>query len=213
MSPVAHLQFGWWFAHWGDFTRRERAAIALAGAAADLDGIAFVVGSDLYYRSHHILFHNLGSTLAVAALAGLFLWRRPRAWLLLIFSFAMHVLEDYLTVGWPQYPWQPFSAVALNLTHHLPNWLVQGLFQVAAMVFILGVTVWIYLRHQRTPVEILSPALDRLLVNYAVLPWRNFCAQCKRRAHFRCAGCARTLCSAHAHVAAGLEPRCSSCSA
>lgn len=213
MSPVAHLQFGWWFAHWGNFTRGERAAIALAGAAPDLDGIFFVAGQEAYYRYHHVLLHNLGATLAVFALAGLFYWRRPRVWLLVSFAFALHMVEDYATVGWAQHPWQPFSAAAVNLTDHLPNWLVQGVFQVTAMAFILAMTVWIYMRHRRTPLEILSPALDRLVVNYAVLPWRHTCRDCKRRAQFRCEECDGVFCGDHAKPAARLAVQCASCAA
>ncbi len=111
------------------------------------------------------------------------------------------------------HPWQPLSAAAVNLSSHLPNWLVQGVFQVAAMVFILGVTVWIYLRHGRTPLEIISPRLDRLVLNYAVLPWRQACAECSRRAHFRCEGCAKAFCSGHAKAGSGLVARCEACAA
>jgi membrane-bound metal-dependent hydrolase YbcI (DUF457 family) len=212
VSPIGHLQFGWWFAHWGEFSRGERAAIALAGVGPDLDSASLVVGGEGFYRYHHILFHNVGATLAAAVLAGLFLWRRPRVWLLVVFAFAAHMLEDYLTVGWDQFLWQPFNASAVNLSHHLPNWLVQGVFQITAMVFILGMTVWIYLRHQRTPLEILSPALDSLVVNYAVLPWRNRCAVCGRRAHFRCDHCGHSFCATHSKASRRLEVQCVDCS-
>ncbi len=212
LSPVGHLQYGWWFAHWGQFNRRERAAIALAGVGPDLDGLSLLAGGDAFHRYHHILFHNLGATLVAAVIAGLLFWRRPVVWLLMVFAFGVHVVEDYVTVGWNQYPWQPFAAGSVNLADHLPNWLVQGVFQAAAMVFILGMTVWIYLRHGRTPLEIISPALDRLLVNYAVLPWRNRCAYCGQRAHFRCDRCGQTSCAAHGKVGRGLAVRCSACS-
>jgi len=210
LSPVAHLQYGWWFAHWGEFDRRERAAIALAGAAPDLDGLSLLAGNDAFHRYHHILFHNLGAVLGVATLAGILFRRRPFAWLLTVFAFAMHPVEDYVTVGWAQFPWRPFAASAVNLADHLPAWLVQGVFQTVAMLFILGMTVRIYLRHGRTPLEILSPALDRLLVNYAVLPWRHKCVECSGRAHFCCEQCGKAVCGAHARTA-GLTVRCAGC--
>lgn len=212
MSPVAHLQFGWWFAHWGDFSRRDRAIITLAGVGPDADGIFIFGGQDVYYRYHHILFHNVGATLAVLALAGLFLWSRPRVWLLTTFAFAAHVVEDYITVGWNQHPWLPFSDAPVNLSNLLPNWLVQGVFQITTMVFVFSVTVYIYLRHQRSPLEILSPSLDRLLLNYAVLPWGHTCRSCARRAHFRCNTCGGTFCPAHAKTTSGLGVVCEACS-
>ena len=212
MSPVAHLQFGWWFAHWGNFSRRERAVIALAGLAPDADGVFVFGGQDVYYRFHHIQFHNVGAALAVLLLAGVFFWRRPRVWLLIGFAFAAHLVEDYITVGWNQHLWLPFSSSPVNLADHLPNWLVQGVFQAVTMVFILAVTVYIYRRHGRTPIEILSPALDRLLLNYVVLPWRHTCRACPRRARFRCDQCRRDFCPDHARPMASLAVRCTTCS-
>jgi hypothetical protein len=213
MSPIAHLQYGWWFAHWGEFGRRERAAIALAGAGPDLDGLSLLAGGDAFHRYHHILFHNIGATLGVCVLAGILFWRKPMVWLLVTFAFGVHVVEDYITVGWDQLPWQPFSASVVNLSHRLPNWMVQGLFQVVAMVFIFGMTVWIYARHQRTPLEIISPALDRLILNYAVLPWRTRCSACEHRAHFHCENCGRSYCVSHGAVSGSLKFTCSECRA
>jgi len=213
VSPIGHLQYGWWFAHWGKFSRLERGAITLAGVSPDLDGLMLLAGGDAFARYHHLLFHNVGFVLVVAVLGGLLFWRRPRVWALVVFASAAHVLEDYLTVGWNQYPWKPFNASAVNLADHLPTWLVQGLFQVLAMLFILGVTVWIYLRYRRTPIEMLSPALDRLLVNYAVLPWRHACSQCARRAHFRCDVCGQAVCGNHGRFGPGLGIRCLVCAA
>ncbi len=213
MSPIGHLQYGWWFAHWGEFRRPERAAIALAGVAPDLDSLSLLVGGDASHRYHHILLHNVGATLAAVALAIAVFWRRPRLWALVGFAFAMHVVEDYVTVGWDQLPLEPFNATVVNLSRQLPNWLVQDVFQVTAMLFILVMTVWIYLRQQRTPLEIISPALDRLLLNYAVLPWKNRCACCGRRAHFRCDHCALDFCASHSRVGRNLKVRCGACAA
>jgi hypothetical protein len=108
-------------------------------------------------------------------------------------------------------PLEPFSASVINLSHQLPNWLVQGVFQVTAMVFILGMTVWIYMRHQRTPLEIISPELDRILVNYAVLPWKNRCASCSHRAHFQCGQCRRCFCTSHSRVGSNMQVTCTTC--
>jgi len=205
------LQYGWWFAHWTDINRRERAAIALAAAAPDLDGLALFGGGDAYYRYHHILFHNAGSTLAVIPLAGIFFWKRPLVWLLVVFAFAMHMVEDYFTVAWPMRPWEPFSAMVTNLATHVPTWMVQGVFQFAAILFILAMTVWIYRRHHRTPLEIISPAFDRLIIGYAVLPWQNRCAECNHRAHFRCDGCGRMVCANHGKIKRGFKVQCRIC--
>jgi membrane-bound metal-dependent hydrolase YbcI (DUF457 family) len=205
------LQYGWWFAHWRKLDRRDRAAVALAGAACDLDGLSLLAGGDAYYRYHHILFHNVGSLLVIAALAGLFFWRKPWVWLLVAFSFGMHVVEDYFTVPWNMQPWRPFASTVVNLGQHVPGWVVQYVFQSVAMAGIVAITVWIYLRYQRTPIEIISPALDRLILNYAVLPLKNRCASCTAKAHFRCGRCARTFCAKHITVNRGCEAHCPEC--
>ena len=211
MSPIGHLQYGWWFAHWGKFGRRERAIIALAGAGPDLDGLSLLAGSDAFHKYHHILFHNVGAVAGAMVIAGALLWRKPMALLLTVFAFAMHVVEDYVTVGWIQYPWRPISGSAVNLADHLPNWVVQGAFQYTAMAFIVGMSVWIYIRHRRTPLEIISPALDRLIVYYAVLPWRHRCTSCANRAHFRCDRCDKDFCATHSRVGSRLQILCVGC--
>ena len=211
MSPVGHLQYGWWFAHWSEFGRRERAIIALAGAGPYLDGLSLLAGGDAFHKYHHILFHNVGAMAGVLVVAGALFWRKPLAWLLTVFAFGMHIVEDYVTIGWIQYPWRPISSSAVNLADHLPNWVVQGVLQYTAMAFIVGMTVWIYIRHKRTPLEIISPALDRLMVNYAVLPWRNRCAGCTNRAHFRCDVCGKGFCATHSRVGSRLQIVCAGC--
>lgn len=211
LSPVAHLQYGWWFAHWLQTSRKERAAIAIAGAGPDLDGLSLFRGGDAYYRYHHILFHNVGTTLAVIPLAGIFFWKRPVVWFLVVFAFGMHVVEDYFTVSWNLYPWEPFNAMVVNLSTHFQPWVVQGLFQTLAILFILSMTIWIYLRHHRSPLEIISPEFDRLIIGYAVLPWSNRCGDCKQRAHFRCERCGRALCAEHGVVRRGFKVTCKKC--
>ncbi len=211
MSPVQHLQYGWWFAHWMQTNRRERAAIALAGAGPDLDGLSLFGGGDAYYHYHHILFHNVATTLAVIPLAGIFFWRRPVVWFMVVFAFGMHVVEDYFTVSWNLTPWAPFDATVVNLSTHFQSWVVQGLFQSIAIVFVLSMTIWIYIRYHRTPLEIISPAFDRLIMDYAVLPFRNRCADCNNRAHFRCDRCRRTICANHGNVGKGFAVVCKTC--
>jgi hypothetical protein len=212
LSPIGHLQYGWWFAHWRKFDRRERAAITLAAAACDLDGLSMFWGGDAYYKYHHMLFHNVGAMLAIAVLAALFFWRRPWAWLMTVFAFGMHLVEDYFSVPWDMKPWAPFNGMVTNLDHHIAAPIVQYGFQTAMMVFILGVTIWIYIRHKRTPLEIISPAFDRLIINYAVLPWRNKCAACGHSAHFRCDKCGKTFCADHAKPKRGCAVTCNTCS-
>jgi hypothetical protein len=140
----------------GSLTGESSAAVSARPSrspAPDLDGLSLLGGHEAFYRYHHILFHKVGAVLGVAVLTGLFLWRRMYVWLLVVFSFGMHIVEDYFTVSWNQYPWRPFASSAVNFASHMPGWVVQGVLQSAAMCFILWITIRIYLRHHRTPLS------------------------------------------------------------
>jgi hypothetical protein len=132
MSPIGHLQYGWWFAHWGKFGRRERAIIALAGAGPDLDGLSLLAGGDAFLKYHHILFHNVGAVAGAVVIAGALLWRKPGALLLTVFAFAMHIVEYYIVSD------QHLAAVSRppSIFRPPPNWVVRA-FQYTAMAFIV----------------------------------------------------------------------------
>ena len=212
MNTGAHLQFGWAIAHTGGFTRVERAAITLAAAAPDLDGLAIVAGpgSEFFYRYHHVLAHNILTGIVYAAVIVAFVSRRASVLALCLLSFLSHILVDYLSAPWPMAPFWPASAMMVNLGSRLPGWLVQYVFQVAGMAAITACTVWLYLRYGRTPLEIISPRLDRLLTDYVALPWRHRCRDCSSRAHFRCGRCGAVLCGVHWRPR-GLAGLCGSC--
>lgn len=141
-----------------------------------------------------------------------FVSRRSLILFLCVCSFFSHLLVDYLTAPWEMTPFWPFSPMLVNLGAHLPKWLVQYVFQFVGMVGITACTVWIYLKHGRTPLEIFSPRLDRLVIGYVALPWKNRCSQCTGRAHFRCDRCAGTVCGRH-WKPRGLGGACSACAA
>ncbi len=211
MNTGAHLQFGWLIGHAREFTRAERAAITLAAVAPDLDGLTFLAGGEVFYRYHHLLLHNVLVAVAYAAVVGTFFSRRALVLTLCLASFLSHLLIDYVTAPWEMAPFWPFSPLLVNLGGRLPKWVVQYLFQFAGMAGILACTVWLYLRYGRTPLEVISPRLDRLLLGYIVLPWKNRCATCNARAHFRCDRCSQVVCGRH-WTPCGLGGLCPSCS-
>lgn len=212
MNTGAHLQFGWAIAHTRGFSRAERAAVTLAAVAPDLDGLTIVAGpgSDFFFKYHHVLFHNVLSGIVYLVVIAAFFSRRAVVLALCLLSFLSHLLVDYLTAPWEMAPFWPVSAVMVNLGSRLPGWVVQYVFQVAGMAAIVACTVWLYLRYGRTPLEIVSPRLDRLITDYLALPWRNRCGDCSSRAHFRCARCGRPLCGVHWHPH-GLTGACQPC--
>lgn len=211
MNTGAHLQFGWLVAHARGFDRAERAAITLAAAAPDLDGLTILAGpgSEIFYKHHHVLFHNVLSGLVYVAVVAALFSRRLLVLALCLLSFLGHLLVDYVTAPWEMRPFWPVPT-AVNLGSRLPGWVVQYLFQIAGMGLILACTVWLYVRHRRTPLEIISPRLDRLVTDYLVLPWQHRCGDCGARAHFRCQRCGRLLCGRHWRPR-GLGGTCPAC--
>ena len=177
MHPLTHMLLGWTLAQAVPLTRRDRALVTLAGVIPDVDGLGLI--PELLTRRgphpllwwsayHHVLGHNVGSALVVAA-AVLFLARRrwtcaALAWA----SFHLHLFGDLVGARGPDgYQWPipylaPFSQAwpltwsgqwALNAW---PNLLLTGL-----LLALAGYVAW---RRGYSPLEILSPRADRAVV-------------------------------------------------
>lgn len=158
--------------------RRERAIVAIAGLTPDVDGLGVAVDlvtrntayeTNLWGDYHHILGHNLLLAL-VAAVVGYLLARRHR-WLtvlLVLVAVHLHLLCDVLGgcgpdgYQWPiPYLW-PFAAS--------PEWVWSGQWALNAWpnfvvtVVCLALTLYLAWRRGFSPVEIVSPAGDRRVV-------------------------------------------------
>jgi hypothetical protein len=177
LSPVTHLLIGWSVANAAPIGRRERALVALAGIAPDLDGLGIL--ADLATRSsasptawwgsyHHLLGHNLGFALL---LTGVALAASRRRWLaasLVWLSIHLHFLGDIVGARGPDgYQWPipyllPFSD-AWQLTwegqwalNAWPNFLVTGV--------ALGLTLYFAWRRGVSPLEVVSRRADAVFV-------------------------------------------------
>jgi inner membrane protein len=111
MSPVTHFLVGWITGQWTKpDEHRDRAIVALAGVAPDLDGLGII--PELLTRNtdypllwfseyHHVLGHNIGFALVVGALAFAFSTRRTMSAALAFLSFHLHLLCDVLGARGP----------------------------------------------------------------------------------------------------------------
>jgi ABC-type branched-subunit amino acid transport system permease subunit len=130
MHVGTHFFAGWMVAVAPALSRRERAFVAFAGVAPDLDGLGIVpemLTADSahpltwYSLYHHVLGHNLGFALVVTALAFALARRRALTAALVLAAFHLHLLCDLAgsrgTDGeqWPIPYLYPFSG-ALQLT-------------------------------------------------------------------------------------------------
>src|SRR5438270_9877871 len=130
MSPVTHFLAGWMVAQFGR-TPRERALIAIAGVAPDLDGVGIVPEVLTAHSSHplmwfseyhHVLGHNIGFAIA-CLVAAYFLCRSWKTAALVFVSFHLHLFCDLIGARGPDgYQWplpylSPFSS-RLQLIWH-----------------------------------------------------------------------------------------------
>jgi inner membrane protein len=175
MSPITHFLSGWVVANAsGTINLRERAMIAVAGVAPDLDGLGIVAemltrnsAHPLWWWSeyHHVLGHNLGFGLLLTAITFLLAVRRWLTASLVFLSFHLHLLCDLVGSRgpdgdqWPIPYLLPFSN-AWQLTwqgqwelNAWPNFVVTGVALLA--VFVLA---W---KRGNSPLEMVSASANK----------------------------------------------------
>ena len=179
MSPITHLLVGWLVALAPrGLERRERALIALAGVAPDLDGLGLPVeiltehtATPLlwYWEYHHVLLHNvLGAALMTGVALALARRRRALVAALSCLSFHLHLLGDLAGSRGPDgYPWpipylRPFSD-AWQLTWS-GQWELDAWPNIALTLACLGAAAALAVKRGVSPVEIVSPRGDSRVV-------------------------------------------------
>ena len=194
MSPVTHFFAGWLLASATPLARREKAAVVCAGLAPDIDGLGIVPELLTRNSSHPLLwfsqYHHALHTLAFGLLVTLAAWLccsrrsftfRPasqtsqatiRPWtaaLLAFLSFHLHLFCDLIGSRGPDgYSWPipylaPFSS-RLQLTWH-GQWALNGWQNILITCALLAATLWIARTNGSSPVELFSPAGNRLFVS------------------------------------------------
>jgi hypothetical protein len=177
MSSVTHFLVGWVVANTGGLNRRERAAVAIAGVAPDIDSLGFIAevltrDSDhplLWFSEyHHLVAHNLGFGLLVTAVSFAMATQRWKTAALALLSFHLHLLGDLVGARgpdgfqWPIHYLIPFSNAwqwtwqgqwELNAW---PNFLITG----AALV----ATLYLAWKRGYSPLEMLSTSADRAFI-------------------------------------------------
>jgi hypothetical protein len=178
MSPITHFLVSWALAGVSGLGRRERATIALAGVAPDLDGLGIVPelltrGSThplpWFSEYHHVLGHNLGFAIVVT-IAG-FLFARAQRWktaLLVLISFHLHLLGDVIGARGPDgFQWPipyllPFSH-RLDIVWH-GQWALNA-WQNFVITGVGLIIMFVIARNQGySPLEIISKRADTAFV-------------------------------------------------
>jgi LexA-binding, inner membrane-associated putative hydrolase len=174
---VTHLLAGWTLAEQARLERRDRALVALAGVAPDLDGIGLPVdwvtgalgsGTAYYETYHHVAFHGLPAA-ALFTLACLpFLQRKAPGAALVFAAFQLHLLCDLAGSGgstpgdiWPLHYWWPFSD---SLIAWGGQWPLTSWQNTTLTALLMLYALWAGVRHGRTPLELFSLRADTRLV-------------------------------------------------
>lgn len=193
MSPVTHFFAGWIVASAAPLTRREKAAVVLAGLAPDIDGLGIVPelltrNSShplLWFSEYHHSLHNLAFGILVAAAAYLcsslagFAWgpqiQKPAPpacpWTtasLAFLSFHLHLFCDLIGSRGPDgYTWPiPYLAPfshTLQLSWH-GQWALNGWQNVVITSLLLAITLWIAAVDESSPLELVSDRANRAVV-------------------------------------------------
>jgi len=178
----------------------------LGALLPDLDSVSYLFGPEAYGKHHHTFGHSVFTGLLFCAAAT----AHCRSWKALglsLLCFGSHLLTDAWLSGWLLYLFWPFSgkgcvfAHAVDLAHPVNLYLVY-LSLVAPLALALV--------YRRTPIELLSPALDRLLVS-TFSRATAVCHACGRKANLACARCAKPICSRHATIQRSWTVSCPDC--
>lgn len=209
----AHAGLGWLIGNLPPTSDRRLRNWCLAAAVVpDVDAVAYLFGPVAYGQFHHTFGHNV---FLGAALAGIPAWHyrdRPRrsallAVVLVALCFGSHLLADAKLSAYEVYLFWPFSRQGyefspnLGLAAPINTYLVSASFAVVVLI-----ALW----KRVTPLDVVSPRLDRLVLT-PLRPRPFECKECGRRCGDRCETCGSATCLRHSVISSGLRIRCASC--
>ena len=164
MHIPTHILSGWCLGNALPIGPRGRLNCMIAASGADFDGCGIAFGQEAYWRYHHTVGHNVFFGLIVAGLlTARSTGRRGLAFVAYLACFHLHLLMDYYGSGpgWAiEYLW-PIDRTGwrTNYAWELTSWQNRVAFAV-----LLAITVAIGWGARRTPLEVIAPRLDALLL-------------------------------------------------
>jgi hypothetical protein len=203
----AHATLGWAIGNLGGGDRRLRNYCVLGAILPDIDATPYLFGPQAYGDWHHTFGHNV---FLWAAFGAWVTWK-SRSWRAAILgglSFGSHLLTDAQLSGWVLYLFWPLSSEgylfpgAVGLDAPINYWLV---YLSPVVVVILAVLF------KRTPVDIVSPALDRMIIAF-FREKRLGCGSCSRKCNQLCDNCGTATCIRHANITRRFRLLCPICS-
>lgn len=197
---------GWTLGNLAGRDARLRRWCTVVAVLPDLDGLGFFLSPTAYDRWHHTFGHNVFLGLLLGGLSGWW-WRSWAAFGLVALSYGSHLVTDAGLSGWPIYLFWPLSGSAWSLPHavglsHPIN--IQIIYAGYAVILFLACLT------RRTPIELVSPRLDRLVVA-AFRRSTGTCHECGAAGRVACEACGVLLCFRHARIRRRLRVGCPAC--
>ncbi len=177
MNPASHLLISWAVANTAAIARRDRILVTLSGIIPDIDGAGIVAelltentATPLiwYSKFHHVLGHNLGFALVLAAAVFLLSTRRWMTTFLALLAFHLHLLGDLVGSRGPDgYQWPipyflPFSADGKLIWQG--QWELNAWPNILITLLMLGVVLYLSWKRGHSPLEMISLRADTALV-------------------------------------------------
>jgi hypothetical protein len=170
---------GWAFANTvPSLTKAERAWVTWASVVPDLDGLGIVADKltqnsshplNWWSEYHHVLGHNLGFALVVAAAAAIFTKRKLKMTLLVFCSFHLHLLADIVGARGPDgYQWPipyllPFSN-RLQLVWS-GQWALNAWQNIVITAVLIAIALIFARQRGLSPLEMVSAKTDAAFIH------------------------------------------------
>jgi len=166
MHVPTHLLSGWCIGSLFRISARERLMCMVAASVPDLDGLSWAFGEEAYMTYHHKVCHNLAFGILSCTVLWIFSGRRFRALALYLALFHLHLVMDFFGSGpgWGIFYFWPFSQWSADNWNY--SWEFNSWQNKAAAWAFLTWTIEIAIARGNTPVELLTPDLDRKMVQW-----------------------------------------------
>ncbi len=213
MLGQAHAGLGWLIGTASPTSdRRLRIWCTAAAVLPDVDALTILAGKEYYDRFHHTFGHNIFiGALCVFAAAWFFRRSPTRTWLAAVtfvaLSFSSHILTDMKLSGWELHLLWPLRRQGFEFHPNLQLGHPINLLLVAVLMILpFALAFW----KGVTPLEIVSPRLDRLFLNL-FRPRNRECSVCARACNNRCDDCTKPVCMRHGKIGGRFRLRCPPC--
>lgn len=196
--------------------RRLRAWCVGAAVLPDVDAVTYLLGEQAYATWHHTFGHNLFLGVLLGLAAGLHgaRGRDARRGALVgacaAACFATHLLTDMRLSAYPVHLFWPTGWGDARGQEFTPNWGLGHPLNTALVYASAGVAALLAPWRGVTPLELLSPRLDRIvLAAFRRRPLR--CAACARATNLPCDRCQAPVCLRHGRVDLRFRIACPAC--